>query len=254
MESCDFLIMTSQQKLNTYWQICKTKKSNMQGFLANAESNHPNRVSQMSTSGTMSLILNRRAVTSSPFVGQVVSDLEYNIDFSLLPDYTRKFLAFDFSYLSDIFDLPIGQFILTHRPGIPWFCAFVSQNHDAVNVGTLKTSSYEWDGSAWVLDGEVTTNVNGTSFFYVEFGGYKTSDGSYPGGYAEGSDDYKSVLTLSVVAGLYSFTVIEKRYPWATWGSMSGDIAAQFADLLSVINASGDYAASGSISLAFNFS
>lgn len=207
----------------------------------------------MSTSGTMSLILNRRAVTPSPFVGQIVSDLEYNINFSLLPDYTRKFIDFDFSYLSDIFDLPIGQFILTHRPGVMWVCSFLATNHEPVTVGTLKTTSYEWDGSAWVLDDEVTTSVNGASFFYVEFGGYREPGGGLTGGYAEGSDDYKSTLTLSVAAGLYSFAVIEKRYPWDTWGSMSGDITAQFSDLLSDINASGGYAASGSISLSFDF-
>jgi hypothetical protein len=254
MESRHFLIMTTQEKLSDYWQRWKIKKSNMRGFLANSECNHPNRVAQMATSGGMTLTLNKRDAVSSPFIGQVVTDLQYNIDFSLLPAYTRKFLQIDFSYLSGMDPLPEGQFLLTHQPIRPWLCLFLAENHGASNVGTLTATRYTYTASGWDFLDETVSDVDGASSLLLQFGGFVTTGSDRTGGFAEGSDDYKTELVLTASADAYSFTITEKRYPWNTWGSMSDDVATQFSDLLADINATGDYVATGSISLSFDFS
>lgn len=159
-----------------YWELIKTKKETRRALWDSYLANHPNRVELVEFSGTLTLTIDGRDFTGA---GLVATKYEWDLDFSLLPDFTRKFIQ---GYpWSSVFDPPVaGEFGLAHSRVAPWnMTTILNTIPAAVTIGTRVATTYTrpTTGDPWTAGSPVTIDIDATHQISFTLGGDPDSGG-----------------------------------------------------------------------------
>jgi hypothetical protein len=244
----DFLTMSA-----TLLNSVKMRKAMTHSHLVNLYYNHPHRLAEISTSGSLSYIIDEREFTSP---GNYAKLYDFDIDFSDMPAWTR--LLWQKNGYPGIGSVPVsnGEFGWLHRPLYFWRAEVVyGSTPSAVKIGTCTQTNYSRPTAddPWEEDSSDTTDIDGYfQFFLLSGGGGGAFDGreglpceiSFSGSF-DGTNSFK----------LPNLNALIERFPWDDpWASESAAFSDAFDDHLDTENAADGGGHSGSCSLELVFS
>lgn len=236
----------------------KNRKRSINDFLANRVYNHPNRLSDIGLSGSMSLIKDGRDYTVPPYDPGFTAEVkEYAIDFTLATHYTR--FLYEKEPTPDFpADAPDpATFTLGHKPN-QWFMLSNAFYPDHEIAGTKTITEYSRSSltDPWIA-GTVTNSDILLSFgISIDGGGDPVSKGKGTGG-----DDNKAVIYFQPMINIYAeipdfgaYSEEIKRLPWDTsWASETALFSTIFSDYVNAGNTLYGGGFSGSCSLSLDF-
>jgi hypothetical protein len=236
-----------------YYSAWKSKKNSMGSSLKNSYSNHPNRLTALSTSGAIAYTIDGRLFTSP---GTAASVYQFDVDYSLANPWTRLFqtrIPWNSGLPTALSD---GEFSLSHRPVMMW--AFETQyGADPASVvgGSVTKTDYTrlTITDPWVAGSPVTTDLDLLLSFTLGGGGDPVS-----GGYDTDPAARALITFFNAISGTHSSKFPNMganiyRFPWDTWASETAEFSSIFAAHLSAKNTADGGGHSGTCSLSLDF-
>jgi hypothetical protein len=240
--------------MSAFWSLIKNKKSTLATSYRGYSYNHPQRLSQLGLSGTLSYTRDERDFTG---ILGVATRYVFDLDYSLATPWNRVLVEKQ-PWGALPVTLADGEFTMGHKPLYMWEVnAAYGGDPAEVVIGTCTATPYSRAtiSDPWTAGTDVVTDVNYKIIFLMY-------DGGLPPSMGRGTDTTLEKVTIEMFEGtsgtatdlLPSFYAKVLRLPWtATWASETAIFSGIFSAFITASNTADGGGHSGSCSLSVDF-